>query len=41
MEKIEEKQRSGERLILVERKILLAHEAKKRYIPESSTVGKK
>ena len=40
MEKLEEKQRSGQRLTLIERQILLAHEAKKRYRPETSTVGK-
>lgn len=41
MEKLEEKQRLGQRLTLVERQILLAHEAKKIYILETSTVGKK
>lgn len=40
VEKLEEKQRSGQRLTVVERQILLAHAAKKRYIPETSTVGK-
>lgn len=40
MKKLEEKQRSGQRLTLIERQILLAHEAKKIYIPETSIVEK-
>lgn len=40
MQKLEEKQRSGQILTLVEIQILLAHETKKRYMPETSIVGK-
>lgn len=40
IEKLEEKQRSSQRLTLIERQILLAHEAKKRDISETSTLGK-
>ena len=42
MEELEEKQRSGQRLTLIERQVLLAHEVKKKQIQsEISSVGKK
>jgi len=40
VEKLEEKERLGQRLTLIEIQILLAHQEKKRYILETSIVGK-
>jgi hypothetical protein len=42
LEELEEKQRSGQRLTLIERQVLLAHEVKKKNLQsEISSVGKK
>jgi hypothetical protein len=42
LEELEEKQRLGQRLTLIERKILLAHEVKKKQTEtETSSIGKK
>ena len=37
IQKLEDKQKSGQRLTLIERQILLAHESQKKHLPESST----
>ena len=37
IQKLEDKHKSGQRLTLIERQILLAHESLKKHIPESST----
>ena len=36
VQELEDKQKSGQRLTLIERQILLAYEAKKKHLPESS-----
>ena len=36
IQELEDKQKSGQRLTLIERQILLAYESKKKHLPESS-----